>query len=518
MTSSANKFTQSFGDGERSFQAIMEATVDAIIIIDSSGEIQLINRATEKLFLYKSEELFNNNVSMLMPDPFRSEHDSYIKNYLKSGNPKIIGIGRQVTGQRKDGTTFPMHLSVGEFQKNENQFFVGIIHDLTERKQVEEALQHAQKMESMGQLTGGIAHDFNNLLTIIIGNLELLDMKLDDNKHKELLTEAQEAADLGARLIERLLAFSRKGQLEPTIVNANELIVDLTELLHRTLGEHVDVSTVLDNNLWKISADPTQLESAIVNLSVNARDAMPDGGQLILETRNTTLDSTIQGLEAEVIPGDYVQLSVTDTGTGMPKSVKVQALEPFFTTKETGRGTGLGLSMVYGFMKQSEGFITIYSEESVGTTINLYFPRAEKHEIHKSTKMTEARASLNNNETILVVEDDNRVRRLVLTQLKDLGYKVLEATNAHEALNIVEKDNSIDLIFTDLVMPGGMSGIELGQEIQNSFPDKKVLLTSGYAEELVNPDKISNLNLNILRKPYRRSELSQAIRESLDSN
>lgn len=518
MSSSENYSIQSIDGWETGLEAILNSAVDAIIIIDSDGKIQLVNPAAEKLFQYSSSEILGSNVKILMPEPFKSDHDLYIQNYLETGIRKIIGSGRQVIGRRKDSSTFPMHLSVGEFQVKGRQLFTGIVHDLSEQKMVEKVLHHAQKMEAMGQLTGGIAHDFNNLLTIIIGNLELLEMMLNDDVQKDLLTEAQEAAVLGARLIERLLAFSRKSLLEPVEIDTNELVIGLTDLLHRTLGELVDVSTVLENNLWKINADPAQLESALINLAVNARDAMPSGGKLILETRNSRIDSIYNGIEPNIIPGDYVQISVTDTGLGMSTSVRNQVFDPFYTTKESGRGTGLGLSMVYGFAKQSGGTVTVYSEEGIGTTINIYLPKYEPVQTFEKPNISDSYMTSINGESILVVEDDDRVRRLVLTQLQTFGYKTLEASNAKEAMKIIEKDSAIDLVFTDLIMPGGMSGYEMSKEIRKRYPDIAIVLTSGYAEELVNPENFTKFGLNVLRKPYRQMDLAQTMREVLDSD
>ena len=300
-----------------------------------------------------------------------------MQRYAETGERRIIGIGREVVGLRADDTTFPMHLSVSEFQVDGERFFAGIIHDLSSRKEAEAVLRRAYKMEAVGQLTGGIAHDFNNLLTVVLGNLELLDMQLEDPDQRDLLREAQDATDMGARLTERLLAFARRSHLEPEVVNLNSLVLDLTDLLHRTLGGPIDLSTSLGPDLWLTKADPSQIENAIVNLAVNARDAMPNGGKLILETGNAVIDEDYIAEETGLIPGEYVRLSLTDTGHGMPGDVHERAFEPFFTTKDAGRGTGLGLSMVYGFARQSGGLATLYTEIGVGTTVNVYLPRFE---------------------------------------------------------------------------------------------------------------------------------------------
>ncbi|MDH3579862.1 MAG: ATP-binding protein, partial [Hyphomicrobiales bacterium] len=364
--------------------------------------------------------------------------------------------------------------------------------------------------------TGCGAHDFNNLLTVIVGNLELLEMRLDDKNLQELLTEAQEAADMGARLTERLLAFARRSQLEPDIVDLNALVVGLTDMLHRTLGETISLSTALSTDLWTTKVDPGQVESAVLNLAVNARDAMSGGGKIILETRNMEIDELYVAAEAGLVPGDYVQLSVSDTGGGMPYEIRERAFEPFFTTKEPGRGTGLGLSMVYGFAKQSGGHVSIYSEVGKGSCINLYLPRHHEADSPPKRERKESTSGSATGELILAVEDDSRVRRLTLTRLKELGYRVLEAASGPEALGLLTENASVDLVFSDLVMPGGMSGYELCEEARKRRPDIRCLLTSGYAEELVNADKLSQEQLKVLRKPYRQAGLAQAVRNALD--
>ena len=319
-----------------------------------------------------------------MPEPYKAEHDGYITNYLGTGVKKIIGIGREVSGRRKDGTTFPLHLSVSQFSADGRRYFTGMIHDLSDRKHVEEALREserrlaqAQKMEAVGQLTGGIAHDFNNLLLVITGNHELLELQLDRDEQKVLLKEAQDAAMLGSKLTDQLLTFARRRHMDAQVIQLNDQVVGITDMLRRTLGEHVMLSTSLARNVWATRADPGQFQSAIVNMAVNARDAMAQGGKLVIETRNIVLDADHADFHPELKPGQYVQLSISDTGSGMAPDVRDRVFEPFFTTKEKGRGTGLGLAMVYGFVKQAGGHITIYSELGHGTTFNLYFPRVD---------------------------------------------------------------------------------------------------------------------------------------------
>ena len=496
--------------------ALLDATVDGIITIRQDGIIESVNAAAEELFQYPADEIVGRNVKQLMPQPYREEHDGYMRRYRKTGERRIIGIGREVLGQRRDGSVFPMHLAVGEFEVDGETYFTGIVHDLSARKSAEQALQQAMKMEAIGQLTGGVAHDFNNLLTVIMGNLELLEMQLTDDSQRNLLIEAQEAADLGARLTGRLLAFARRSRLEPRSVDLNAMVLNLTDMLQRTLGEAVSLNSALSTDLWPILADPAQLESAIINLAINSRDAMPSGGKLLLESENVTFDEHDVDVETVPIPGDYVRLSITDTGEGMTEDVRKRVFEPFFTTKETGRGTGLGLSMVYGFTKQSGGYAAVYSELDKGTTINLYLPRHTKGEDETSGADDPAHMPAGKNELILAVEDNHRVRRLTILRLKELGYRVLEASDGAAALELLESQTDIDLVFTDLVMPGGMSGYELAAQVRQRWPDIPVLLTSGYAEEAINGEKLMAENLRLLRKPYRQSDLARSVRQVLE--
>ena len=498
----------------RKLQAILESAVDAIITIDGKGIITTVNPAAARLFGYEQEEFLGRNVHFLMPEPYHSEHDGYLHNYHATGRRKIIGIGREVSGRRRDGTVFPMHLAVSEFEIDGRVHFTGIIHDLSAHKATEFALRQAQKMEAMGQLTGGIAHDFNNLLTVIIGNLEMLEGKLTTPLQRELTTEALEAADLGARLTARLLAFARRSQLEPESINLNSFVVSLTDMLHRTLGATIYLSNALTPNLWSVRVDPSQVESAIVNLAVNARDAMSAGGRLLIETDNVAVDADMAERLDGLAPGDYVRLSVSDTGSGMPEAVRERAFEPFFTTKEQGRGTGLGLSMIYGFAKQSSGLATIESTEGKGTTVTIYLPRYRVEPASVSAD-DEAAADKGAGQVILAVEDDERLRKLTVARLEELGYRVRSAASGAEALALLAADPAVDLVFTDVVMPGGMSGNELGLKVRALYPYIPVLLTSGYAEELAGDLTKAGKDLKILRKPYRLAELAAAIGDAL---
>jgi PAS domain S-box-containing protein len=512
--------SESIGAQAAKLEALLQSAATAIVIIDAAGTIETINPATARMFGYEPAELIGQNIKILMPDNYRAEHDKYLSNYLTTGIKKIIGIGREVSGRRKDGAIFPIHLAVGEFSVEDQRYFTGIIHDLSDRKHVEEALKEserrlaqAQKMEAIGQLTGGIAHDFNNLLTIITGNLELVHDQLERDDLRQLVKKAQDAAELGAQLTNQLLSFARRRSQEVQTLRLNELLLSVMEMLRRTLGDHISLSSSFTPDLWETEADSSQFQNAIVNLAVNARDAMPKGGRLIIETRNAILDAGQLGDHLDVEPGHHVQLSISDTGTGMPPEVRERAFEPFFTTKDKGRGTGLGLAMVYGFVKQSGGHITIYSELGHGTTFNLYLPRTGNTTAPVLAPAGSDTAAFLSRGIVLLVEDDPGVRELTVTRLKAIGYEVLEAVDGRKAAEVLRSDAPVDLVFTDLVMPGGLSGRDVAVMASEIRPGIKVLLTSGYAEDLVLDDDPDLAQLRILRKPYRQADLVAALRE-----
>lgn len=382
----------------------------------------------------------------------------------------------------------------------------------------EEALRQAQKMEAVGQLTGGVAHDFNNILQVIVGNLEVIRRLTPGDASRTL--RSVELALNGARqassLTQRLLAFSRRQPLDPKPIDVNSLINGLSELLNRSLGETIAVETVRGAGVWKIEADPNALESAILNLAVNARDAMPAGGRVTIETMNAYIDESYALAHTEVVPGRYVLISVSDTGTGMDQDTIRRAFEPFFTTKPVGKGTGLGLSQVYGFAKQSGGHVKIYSEVGHGTTVKVYLPRleraAEEPDAHAMTVVAEG----NPNETILVVEDDESVRTYSVDALRDLGYRVLEASDGASALRLLETEVAVDLLFTDVVLPGGMTGAQVATAARELRPGLKVLFTTGYARNAIFHHGRLDRGVQLITKPFTFEELAAKVRDILD--
>ena len=385
-----------------------------------------------------------------------------------------------------------------------------------ELQRTSEQLHQAQKMEAIGNLTGGMAHDFNNLLSVVIGNLDLLQERVRNDREAMALSEsALQASIRGAELTRQLLAFARRQPLAPSVVDLNELVIGMTRLLERILEEHIEVVLNPGEGIWPVLIDAAQLSAAIANLATNARDAMPGGGRLTIETKNAHLDADYVALNPEVAPGDYVLLEVSDTGTGMSPETLSQVFEPFFTTKEVGRGTGLGLSMVFGFVKQSRGHIKIYSELGHGTIVRLYLPRAAQGPV-LTAPVAEAKPAQPANATILVVEDDDDVRRVVTKQITELGYGVIEARNPKEALAMLrDPQTKIDLLFTDLVMPGGMNGRELAGAATAERPGLKVLYTSGYSDSSLRGDEKLKADERFLSKPYRKQDLARTIEETL---
>ena len=382
----------------------------------------------------------------------------------------------------------------------------------------QQQLTQSQKMEAVGQLTGGIAHDFNNILTVIAGTIEILaDAVADQPDLAELTAMVDDAAQRGAELTQRLLAFARKQPLHPRVTDINELVIGAARLLRPTLGEHVEIESMLEDDAWPTLVDPGQLTTALVNLAVNSRDAMPNGGKLTLETGNVYLDEAYAEVHREVAPGAYVMVAVSDNGTGIPAAILDKVFDPFFTTKEVGKGTGLGLSMVYGFVKQSGGHIKIYCEEGHGTSIKLYLPRATGREID-AVDLAKAPPTQGGTEIILVVEDDPLVRQYVITQLVGLGYRAIPAANADEALLLIDQGTACDLLFTDVIMPGSRNGRELAGEVMQRRPGVKVLYTSGYSQSAIIHNGRLDPGVLLLTKPYRRADLARMIRIALEGD
>lgn len=507
-------------EAEQKFRAVFDTAVDGIIMIDERGKIEMFNPAAAKIFGYEPEEVTGKNVKLLMPEPYKKDHDAYIRNYLSTGVKKIIGIGREVTGRRKDGTVFPVDLAVSEVRLGARRMFTGIVRDITERKRLEEQFFQMQKMEAVGQLAGGVAHDFSNFLQGIIGFIGRIRRSIPaDDSAMELVDEVLKAVDRTRNLTRQLLAFSRRQPIQPKVLHVNDLILNLEKMLRRLIGEDIELVIHQGKDAGLVKADPVQIEQVLLNLAVNARDAMPKGGRLVIQTKNRRLDSKYAEGRFEVLPGEYVVICVSDTGTGMTEDVKANIFEPFFTTKEVGKGTGLGLATVFGIVKQHGGHISVYSEVGKGTTFRIHLPRVDEAGAAGHTPDAKKGAALAaGRETVLVVEDDAVVRTFVSGTLRELGYTVLVAERPDEALKILDsgenKNVHVHVMLTDVIMPG-MSGKELAQKIKPHYPHIKVIFMSGYTDDFLGHHGILDEDLHFLEKPFAEETLAQKIREVL---
>jgi PAS domain S-box-containing protein len=492
------------------YRAIIETAVDGIVVIDERAIVQAFNHAAEMIFGYSADEVIGHNVSCLMPEPDRSQHDLYIANFRRTGEARIIGARREVTGQRKDGSVFALDLSIAEWHAGGQRYFTAIVHDITARKAADEnmkrtiaMLHRAQKMEVVGRITGGVAHDFNNILQVMIGSLDMADALTGGNEElRRLLSAVRRGAVRAERVTQQLLAFSRQQPLHPQEVDVSLHMREAVDLFARTLRGDIYVEVDLPGDLWPIMIDASQLDLAVLNIAVNARDAMPNGGTFKISARN----ATYQGLTIEQgnhgLDGSYVVMTLSDTGEGIAPDVLPHVFEPFFTTKDVGKGTGLGLSQVYGFALQSGGVATVASKVGQGTIITLYFPALD-HGAHVGAPDGTAETTSTMG-TVLVVEDDADVAELATKVLKDAGYAVAQAEHAPAALTALASGAPIDLVFSDIVLPRGMNGITLAHEVRTLYPKLPVLLTTGYAEALADAEVEG---LTILRKPYHRQDL-----------
>jgi PAS domain S-box-containing protein len=486
---------------------LFETSIDLILVVDRKGDFIRVSPSAQSILGYSPEEMVGHSAAeFIYSDDLESTREEM--RHARRGRVTRNFNCRYV---HKEGRVVPLAWT-GVWSEPERQhFFIG--RDMTERIAAEERLRHSQRLESIGQLTGGIAHDFNNLLGIIIGNLELLqDAGGQDPGTAEHLGEILEAAQRGAELTSRLLAFARRQQLRPERADINALASGTAKLLARVLGENVRVELELARGLWPARVDAAQLEAAITNLATNARDAMPKGGTLTLKTANFPVDAAYAAGHADVPEGDYVMIEARDTGTGIAPEAQAHIFEPFFSTKEAGRGSGLGLSMVYGFIKQSGGHVTVYSELGRGTCFRLYLPRdaAAPNEAPTAERVQVRGGS----ETILVVEDNAKLRAIAVRQLRELGYAVVEAADAEGAFAALERE-PVDLLLTDIMMPGKLNGPELARAALARAPALKVVFASGYPDAPASGDWLTP-GAKLLTKPYRKDHLARTLREALD--
>ena len=494
-------------------ERIFSSSIDLIFVMSSKGDIQKVSPSVQSILGYTPGEMVGlNAIKFVHPDDLEPAREEM----------RVARRGRSTRNfetryMHKDGRAVALSWTGVWSEEGRQHFFIG--RDMTERLKLEQELRQSQKMEAIGQLTGGIAHDYNNLLTVILGNTEILAEMLRDNPEMHSLAQlALDAADRSATLTQRLLAFGRRQALESRPTDVNELLSDMTDLMIVTVGEQVKLDLRLGENLWTPKFDRNQFETAILNLAVNARDAMPNGGRFMVETSNVVLDEDYVAINPSARAGEYVGVAVTDSGPGMSADILARVFEPFFTTKEVGKGTGLGLSMIYGFVKQSGGHVTIYSELDRGTVVRLYFPRTDAPSIVPSFHDTAPATALpTGNESILLVEDDPLVRAHTEKQLISLGYRVKTADKGSRAIELLDEGLTPDLLFTDVVMPDGMNGWQLADEVRRRIPRMKVLFTSGYTHGTIGGENGEAPGTEFLGKPFRRAELAAKLRELLNA-
>ena len=497
---------------EEKFKAIFNESLDVVMIMDSeSGEILSVNQSVSHILGYENKGLLEKHFSILFPSESKLTGNNLLEKLFIHGS-----VFESQEFVRADGSVLPMDLTATVVPWDKGKAILATFRDVSERKILEDQFRQAQKMEAIGVLAGGVAHDFNNLLTTIIGCSDLMMMSIGkDHELREDLEDIKKAGYQAASLTRQLLAFSRRQILEPKVIDLNDVIPDMDRMLRRLIGEDIDLETVLTPDLGRVEADPGQIEQIIMNLAVNARDAMPRGGRLTIETANMDLDVTYARNHMAVTPGPYVMMAISDSGTGMDEETLSKVFDPFFTTKEVGKGTGLGLSTIYGIVKQSNGNIWAYSEPGKGTTFKIYLPRVEK-EIEETEAVEAAAESLTGSEAILVVEDNEMVRDLVQTIFQRHGYSVLTAQDGEEAIKVSkEHDGPIHLMVTDVVMPN-MSGKELAERLNALRPDMKVLYMSGYTDNAIVHHGVLAQEMVFIQKPFTPESLARKVREVID--
>ncbi|MGE9010503.1 PAS domain S-box protein [Leptospira interrogans] len=508
---------QALVDSEQMAQTIVSTALDAFVQTDENGFVLEWSPQAEALTGWtRAETVGVKLVELVFPEHLRAAHRQRIAQFLRETAGGAMGMRYEAPALHRDGHEFFVEVSLTALRRGDGYIINSFVRDVTQRRLAEEQLIRAQKMETVGQLTGGIAHDFNNMLTVITGTIEILADGVKDVPHLASITKLiSDAADRGANLTASLLAFARKQPLQPAEIDVNDLIREAVRLLAPTLGNDIEIEAALSDEAWPAFVDRSQLSSAVVNLAINARDAMPNGGKLTIATGNIRLgvpEAVVRGVERA---GDYVAVEVSDTGTGIPQPILDKIFEPFFSTKEVGQGAGLGLSMVFGFAKQSGGSVDVRSEEGSGTTFTIYLPKADTSALQPSAQDEDSPVQ-GGSETLLCVEDDRKIRDYVTMQLESLGYKVIVASNADEALAIVNRGAAFDLLFTDVVMPGSMNGRQLAETLMARRPSLRVLFTSGYSDGALPLKNRAGHGIPLLTKPYRRAELARTLRRCLD--
>ncbi|HVB55225.1 MAG TPA: PAS domain S-box protein [Candidatus Acidoferrales bacterium] len=503
------------GQMEGKYRGLLEAAPDAMVVVNQGGEIVLLNVQAEKQFGYRRDELVGQKVKNIIPKGFAERLISDSTRTAADALAQQIGTGIELNGRRKDGSEFPIEIMLSPLESAEGILVTAAIRNISERKQLEQQLLQAQKMETVGRLAGGVAHDFNNLLGVIIGYSEIFEERLNLNDPlRPKAEQIRKAGESAAALTRQLLAFSRKQVLEPKVLNLNAVVADMLKMLQRLLGEDIELIAVPGPELGRIKADQGQIEQVIMNLAVNARDAMPQGGKLTITTVNEELDEVYARQHPAVVPGSYVMFAVSDTGCGMDLQTQTHIFEPFFTTKEIGKGTGLGLSTVYGVVKQSGGDIRVYSEPGRGATFRIYLPRIA--EAVTPSDPGKGGSEIGRGwETILLVEDAQPLRALAHELLEGSGYTVLEAANGADAIRLAaQHQGPIHLLLTDVVMPG-MDGPKVAAYMTRIYPGIKVLYASGYTDDAIVHHGVLDSGVALLHKPFTRAALTSKVREVL---
>jgi len=500
---------------EARYRAIVETSPASIICIDENGIVQSANPATKTILGYEADELLGANVSKIMPDYHASRHDGYLDAYLETGVGKIIGIGREVTARRKDGGMIDVELSVGEWRDDAGRrFFAGALRDISARKRAEEELARTRRLESASRLTAGFAHDFNNLLTVLAGNLELILQSTSDDRIRGLARPALEAAETGAFLNRRLLSLGRKRRPSLRPVNLNDRISETFGLVRRAVGRQISIQLDLAPDLWLAVAEPAEIDSAVLNLVLNSRDAMPQGGEIRIQTRNQRIEETLAPSRSGTRAGDFVCLVVADNGEGMKEDVLRRALEPFFTTKVEKNGAGLGLSVVDNFVKEAGGFVSIDSRPGAGTTVTLSLPRSAKAGAVSHPVKHSDDAPRGDGEVVLVVEDDDRVREVTLKRVEALGYVAEEARSAADARARLTA-GGIDIVLSDIVMQGAMDGVDLARWMSVNQPSAPIVLATAFPGGPGYAELRRSRGAFALIKPYSRKALAAALSREL---